>query len=423
MTKDGEWLPPPERGRSVDAPQRSDPSVRSYLCSLLCILSLSTGCYAWPYNIRPHTYAAALGDLDGDGDLDAYLANGRNEGVVRDTVWFNDGTGRFDSCEEQELEAETHAIVLGDLDSDGDLDAVIDLAGAATVAFNDGSGTFAYQRRHLGVEDSGAFIYAPASGDLDGDGDLDLVLGGCCGATGNEPGEKSVLHSFNMVWLNDGHGRFQDTGQRLGVFGTVAVSLGDLDADGDLDIFDANSSSIVEDAAGPDRNQPNCVWLNDGHGRFTDSGQRLGSEESRAVALGDLDGDGDLDAFVANRTTDRVWLNDSLGHFAAGDWEPKQGGAGSVANAVVTLDDLDSDGDLDALSAGRGFVEVWYNQAAAQAGEPAGLERSQRIRHSIWSATAVGDVDGDRDQDIFVGLLDRETRMWVNDGAGRFAEK
>ena len=60
------------------------------LFSLICVLGLGllavgllAAYYAWPYNNRPHTYAAALGDLDGDGDLDAYLANGKNEGGCR----------------------------------------------------------------------------------------------------------------------------------------------------------------------------------------------------------------------------------------------------------------------------------------------------------------------------------------------------
>ncbi len=144
------------------------------------ILLLLTGCYScgygWPFNTRPHTYAAALGDLDGDGDLDAYLANGKNEGVERDTVWFNDGKGNFSYPAWQTLEAEKQHVSLGDLDGDGDLDALID-AGAVWAAINDGKGKFTYLRPYLYANDSVAYSYYPALGDLDGDGDLDAVFG------------------------------------------------------------------------------------------------------------------------------------------------------------------------------------------------------------------------------------------------------
>jgi hypothetical protein len=69
-------------------------------------------------------------------------------------------------------------------------------------------------------------------------------------------------------------------------------------AAGDLDTWVAN------------RSQANLVWLNDGLGVYTDSGQALGSSWSQNVSLGDVDGDGDLDAWVANYIGDnRVWLN------------------------------------------------------------------------------------------------------------------
>jgi hypothetical protein len=78
--------------------------------------------------------------------------------------------------------------------------------------------------------------------------------------------------------------------------------LGDLDGDGDLDAFVANAAS----SAGA----PNTVWLNDGRGTFSDSGLRLGNEVSYGLDLGDLDGDGDLDAFAANNSPpNAVWLN------------------------------------------------------------------------------------------------------------------
>ncbi len=108
---------------------------------------LGEGTYGWPNNTRPHSYWAELGDLDGDGDLDAYLANGENEGVAADTVWRNDGRGLFSGAKEQPDESETHFVALGDLDGDGDLDGVIEVTGAGRVALNDGKGNFTYSER------------------------------------------------------------------------------------------------------------------------------------------------------------------------------------------------------------------------------------------------------------------------------------
>jgi hypothetical protein len=79
------------------------------------------------------------------------------------------------------------------------------------------------------------------------------------------------------------------------------VALGDLDGDGDLDAFVANNGA-------------NTVWRNDGSAAFTSTGQSIGASDSRDVALGDVDADGDLDAFVANGglQPNKVWLNSTF---------------------------------------------------------------------------------------------------------------
>ena len=92
---------------------------------------------------------------------------------------------------------------------------------------------------------------------------------------------------------------FTNSGSALGDSRSYSVALGDLDGDGDIDAMVANEG-----------NQPNTVWTNDGTGTFTDSGQALGNSDSYSVALGDLDGDGDLDAMVANDSQpNTVWTN------------------------------------------------------------------------------------------------------------------
>ena len=126
--------------------------------------------------------------------------------------------------------------------------------------------------------------------------DLDLVLATNDGA---------------QIWLNEGQGEFTDTGQKLGDDHVNGIALGDVDSDGDVDIFASNGNG-----------SPNRVWLNDGNGVFQDSGVPLGNANSQSVSLGDIDNDGDLDAVVANfasededLTANRMWINDGHGSF------------------------------------------------------------------------------------------------------------
>ena len=227
---------------------------------------------SWSYEVK-------LGDVDGDGDLDAFVANYGNQA---NKVWLNDGSGNFTDSGQNLGSLNSTGVAFGDVDGDGDLDAfVANYYGQANkVWLNDGSGNFIDSGQNLGGSNSNAV----ALGDADGDGDLDAFVA-------NE--------GSNKVWLNDGSGNFIDSGQNLGSSSNYAVALGDVDSDGDLDAFVVNYDG-----------QANRVWLNDGSGNFTDSGQNLGSPFGMGIALGDMDGDNDLDAFVvvANEPN-KVWLN------------------------------------------------------------------------------------------------------------------
>jgi hypothetical protein len=95
---------------------------------------------------------------------------------------------------------------------------------------------------------------------------------------------------------------------------------------------------------------------------FVNSGQSLGSAVSDEVVLGDVNGNGSLDAFVANFGADKVWLNDGSGQFI--DNGQNLGGALDFS-AGVGLADLNGSGRADAFVAGDGPNQVWLNQGPA----------------------------------------------------------
>jgi len=320
-----------------------------------------------------------LGDLDGDGDIDAFV--GRDGGA--DSVWLNDGSGSFSDTGQSLGTARAFGVALGDLDADGDLDAfVANLNAANTVWMNNGSGTFSNSGQTLGGSGNSNGVEL---GDIDGDGDLDAVV-----ANGDGQG--------NTVWVNDGSGTFSDSGQSLGSGVSYHPALGDLDNDGDLDLFIGNSGSA----------EGNRVYLNDGSGVFTDSGQSLeaGSSYTEYVELGDLDGDGDLDAMTANEHggTNRVWLNNGAAVFTV-----SAATLGNGRSHGVQLGDLDDDGDLDAVIGnfdGEANT-IWLND-----GQGAFSDSGQSLGSSLTEAIMLGDLDGDGDLDLFAANQGADTVSW-----------
>ena len=321
----------------------------------------------------------ALGDLDGDGDLDAFFANiGTGNGV-----YLNEGGVFTDSG--QSLGTGGGEVALGDFDGDGDLDAFVVTGGANQVWQNDGSAVFT-AGQSLGSSASGKV----AIGDFDGDGDLDAFV-----ANGG------YSNNANRVWINTG-GTFRDSGQAIGSHTSNSVAIGDVDGDGDLDAFVTNYGQDLR------------VWLNNGSGTFSDNGQNLPGSETNNVALGDIDGDGDLDAFVVNNNQpDRVWFNDGSGTFT----DSGQQLGGNNESDSVSLGDVDADGDLDAMIAnylgqGNRFFVNDGNGAFTDSGQFMGNRNSRDL--------ALGDVNGDGALDFVVANTNhfqniRSTnRVWLN---------
>src|SRR4026207_2187245 len=179
-------------------------------------------------------------------------------------------------------------------------------------------------------------------GDLDGDGDLDIVLA---------KGRHTPL--LDRVLINDGKGGF--VGSDLGPTPdrTYTAALADLDGDGDLDVLTSNDT--------PDRK---LVYLNDGKGRFTVAGTWGVAEWStRNAAVADLNGDGKVDVIAANRPGPSfVCLNEGGGRFSANCIKIPAESATSIIPA-----DFDKDGFIDLAVPSRdgGQSHIYFNDGKA----------------------------------------------------------
>ncbi len=319
-----------------------------------------------------------LGDLDGDGDLDLFVAMLKAPCVML----RNDGRGHFTDSGQQLGDNASFAVALGDLDRDGDLDAFVCNSDEQEDAIwlNDGRGMFQRSPQSFPLGMSNDVVLT----DIDGDNDHDVVVSNWQGPA--------------TIWINDGSGHFTSQ-QTIARIGNTGVALGDLDGDGDGD------ADLVMTSFGGD----NRVWFNDGQGHFSDSDQQIELAKSTSVALGDLDQDGNLDLFITAHQGNQIWFNDGSGRFQNSEQR-----FGDGLCEAVELVDLDADHDLDAISIGGGFEfakprSVWRND---------GKGRFQKVATTLQSgrsqALAVGDLDGDGDADVIFGNLDEPAEVWLN---------
>ncbi len=272
-----------------------------------------------------HNLGVFGGDLNAD-DFPDILSFTENKEVGY--TYLNTGYGTFIDAAidnfSNTLGYEGYAANAADVDNDGDLDVFY----GARLFRNDGEMTFTDITDEAGLSQT-PFVCRVCFGDIDSDGDMDLVV--------NRQNLAPIL-----LFRNDGTGHFEDISDNssLGYFPTgLGASLGDVDNDGDLDMY-----------TGAGYSDPNYLYLNDGSGYFVDATSESGANctnYTRGTDFFDVDNDGDLDLIVANENRSaQLFINDGTGHFAEVTDECGINDGLAKAGAAV-YGDYDADGDLE----------------------------------------------------------------------------
>ncbi|MCC7140238.1 MAG: VCBS repeat-containing protein [Planctomycetes bacterium] len=327
----------------------------------------------------------AVADLDGDGAEDLFFVQSGPLGTTPPPceLWRGDGRGGFARVDTPMPALHGLGVALGDVEGDGDLDLYVTGFGRNALLRNEGTLHFSDVTDEAGVA-GGGFCTAATFGDADGDGDLDLYV---CRYVEHDPGvstEASRRGSMslpaslnpsafrpatNLLYLREPDGRYREAARDLGVDNPTGRSLGavfaDFDGDGVLDLYVANDVSDNAMYRGrrgqpfQDVTHPSCT------------ADPLGA---MGIAVGDPDLDGDLDVFVTHwQTEENLLLEKTDAGFVFADASLRTylgpPGRGRVGWAT-DFADLDDDGHPDVLVANGSTFEQPDDRARLQPQPP-----------------------------------------------------
>ena len=408
------------------------------------------------YYIETMGSGVCLFDYDNDGDLDVYFLQGASlpgwdkEIILENKLYRNDGKKWTDVTKKSGVGDKNYSIgcACADYDNDGDTDLYVTNYGPDVLYQNGGDGSFTDVSLDVGI-DNPHWASSAAFFDSDNDGWLDLYVTNYvefstesnpwCG----EPvqGERAYCDPDyfegveDIFYHNDGQGNFSDWSVRSGINKArgkgLGVVPGDIDNDGDMDIYVANDKVM------------NLLFINDGLGHFTEKALFTGvgfNENGRAEAgmgvdFGDVNRDGWLDLFVTNFSgeTNTLYLNEKNGFLV--DATSRTGLGHPSINLLgfgTKFVDLDLDGWLDIFIVNghvidniklfnRDYTHAQQKQIFINQGNETFLDQTKTIGGDLLEPTvgrgaAFGDIDNDGDIDIAISNNNGKANLLSNEG-------
>ncbi len=329
--------------------------------------------------------------------------NGGNGGTDPDTtsIFKNVSSSNLP----QEFEATSPKAKSGDIDNDGDLDIIVAEAFAPNrVLINDGSGKFTDESSSRLPQQNYDSQDVTVT-DLNSDGNLDLFF------VGNQ-------NQSNELYINNGNGVFSDLTNRIPVSGnSTSIEALDIDVDGPVDILIGNIGQ-------------NVILMNSGNAFFNNQTlERLPqiSNPTRDIALADLTGDNLRDIVVGNENANRILINTGSGFFTDQTTNriPFTNDIEETEN--INIADVDGDGDRDLYFGNTGFQEGSNPQDRLLINTGAGFfadatsDRLPAITTFTFDAD-FADLDNDGDFDLVVGNYNGGIRVLINNGNGFFTD-
>ncbi|MGB4850210.1 MAG: FG-GAP-like repeat-containing protein, partial [Saprospiraceae bacterium] len=249
-----------------------------------------------------------------------------------------------------------------------------------------------------------------ATSDIDGDGDMDLLI---CGWNAS-------FKVRTSLYINQGNGTFlENADNSLEDISNGEVAFCDVDGDSDQDVFIVGQNAYFEDVA--------KLYLNDGEGVFEEfHGTHFMGVRFSAIGIGDFDNDNDQDVIISgsdslSRPNTQLYINQGNGAFNRDENSNFQ----DVFDGTISLSDVDGDADQDILITGWAVMHI--AKLYINNGQGAFSQSTEQNFLGVRDgSTAFVDVDSDSDEDLLItGLnssLESQVQLYTNDGSGKFME-